>query len=47
MNVSIVLFSANADIETEYKNYSADGFISKPFTFEQISQTIAADVSRQ
>ncbi len=47
VNAPIVLFSANADVETEYKNFSADGFISKPFSFEQISQKIASHVSRQ
>lgn len=47
VDAPIVLFSANADIETEYKNFNADGFISKPFSFEQISQTIAAHVRNQ
>ena len=38
----IVLFSANAAMELEYKEWNADGFISKPFTFEEISQKIAS-----
>lgn len=42
VDAPVVLFSANADIETEYKKYNADGFISKPFSFEQISQAIAS-----
>ena len=42
VDAPVVLFSANADVETEYKKYNADGFISKPFSFEQISQTISS-----
>ncbi len=42
INAPVVLFSANADVETEYKKYNADGFISKPFSFEQISQAISS-----
>ena len=38
----IVLFSGNADLETEYKEYNADGFISKPFSLEDISKKIAS-----
>ncbi len=38
----VILCSANAAIETEYSDYHADGFISKPFTFEEISQKISS-----
>jgi len=38
----IILFSGNADLETEYKDYNADGFISKPFSLEEISKVIAS-----
>ena len=38
----IILFSADAEVETEYKKYNADGFISKPFSFEQIVHTVAS-----
>ncbi len=38
----VVLCSANAEFETEYNEWHADGFISKPFTFEEISQKIAS-----
>jgi DNA-binding response OmpR family regulator len=37
----VILFSGNADVETAYKEYNADGFISKPFSLEEISKVIA------
>ena len=36
----VVLFSADPNIETEYRDCHADGFISKPFTFEEITEKI-------
>jgi two-component system OmpR family response regulator len=38
----IILFSGNADLETEYKECNADGFINKPFSLEEISKVIAS-----
>ncbi len=38
----IILFSADAEVETEYKNFNADGFISKPFSLEEISEAVAS-----
>lgn len=38
----VILCSANAAIESEYTEWQADGFISKPFSFEEISQKIAS-----
>ena len=38
----IILFSGNADVEAEYQDYNADGFISKPFSMEEISKKIAS-----
>lgn len=41
IDTPVILFSGNADLETEYKTYNADGFISKPFSLEEISKKIA------
>ena len=38
----VILCSANPAFETEYADYHADGFISKPFSFEEISKKIAS-----
>jgi DNA-binding response OmpR family regulator len=38
----IILFSGNADLETEYKSFNADGFISKPFSLEEITKVVEA-----
>ena len=41
-NTPIILFSGNADLETEYKACNADGFISKPFSLEEVTKVVAA-----
>lgn len=38
----IILFSGNPEVETEYKECNADGFISKPFSLEEISSLVAS-----
>jgi len=38
----VILFSGNAEMETEYKECNADAFISKPFSLEDISKLIAS-----
>ena len=42
----IILFSGNADVETEYKACNADGFISKPFSLEDVSKMVAAHLQQ-
>ncbi len=38
----IILFSGDTSVETEYKECNADGFVSKPFSLEDISKVIAS-----
>jgi DNA-binding response OmpR family regulator len=38
----VILFSGNAEVEAEYKECNADGFISKPFSLEEISKLVAS-----
>jgi len=42
MQGPVILFSGNSAMESEYADWNADGFISKPFSFEEITQKIAA-----
>ena len=42
IEVPIILFSGNATVETDYKECNADGFVSKPFSLEEISKVIAS-----